>query len=99
MWGDGFGHENLDVAAGGNREDGGTGQGHAQVRDAEADRLAALRGELEAVVALEGAGGVETQPRAAFAVLCEALDGSDGRAEVSERGGVEGGGGRFRKEV
>ena len=77
-------HGDFDVAAGADGEDRRAGEGDAHVGDAEPIGLAAFGDELQSVVLLKRAAGVEAQPGAAFAVLGEALHGADGGAKVSQ---------------
>ena len=80
----------FDVGARTAFEHGFAREGEAHLGDAEAEGFLADDAELESVMAFKGAVRVEAEPGASFAVLREALDRADGRAEVSERGGVDG---------
>ena len=85
-----FGDFDLDVRSGGDLEDGSAGDGLSHLAYSEPE-VASVghRVELESVVHLQRARRVEPEPAAPFAVARHALDGSDGRAEVSERVGVD----------
>ena len=83
------GHAHFDVGTCPDVEHGLARKGEAHFGNAEAERFAARYGELEPVVTLQRAARVEAQPGASLAVLCETLHGTDGRAKVSERGGVD----------
>ena len=83
--------EDLDIRTRRDLEDGRARNREAHLGNAEAKGLAAVRrGKLQPVVLFKRPRRVETQPVASLAILRHALHRADGRAEVSERIGVDG---------
>ena len=81
--------ENFDIGPGLDLERVGTRYRAAHFRNSKSARLAAAgRGELEAVVPLEGPRRVEANPPSPVTVFGDALDLPDGGADVPERHGV-----------